>query len=197
MPKAVQRKYIEKVFAEVFGKMLPGNLASLTNKLREVGLDEYVEKIQKWETCLLPAIIRATDPDPADFNVLVHADLWLNNQLFQYDDQKALSDVKFVRIARMGRVLRSPYLHFSAFPPLQVDYQLSFWGNPAFDILYFIFTSVKPEIVVEQFDNLVVFYHEELVKAMGALKVQLAPPALQQIQQQITKSGFFGRFLIA
>lgn len=94
-----QRKYIEKNFGGMLAHMLPANLVALDKKLRELGMDVYADKIAKWETSLLPTVVRATDPDyyPGDFHTVLHGDLWLNNELFKYDEQKKPQDVKFVR----------------------------------------------------------------------------------------------------
>lgn len=62
-----------------------------------------------------------------------------------------------------------------------------------FDFVYFVFTSVKPEIVVEQLDALLAFYHTELTAAMGALKVQTQVPSLDQLNLQLQRAGPFGR----
>lgn len=79
---------------------MPANLAALTKKMTNMGMEQmYIDKISKWQTSLMPSIIRATDPDyyPADFHTLLHGDLWLNNEMFKYDDKGQLQDVKFVR----------------------------------------------------------------------------------------------------
>lgn len=98
-PKVTLRKYIDKIFGELFHKLMPANLAALEKKITELGMDKiYVDRIQKWKTSMIPSIVRATDKDyyPDDFHTVCHADPWLNNMLFTYDDQKQPKDVRFV-----------------------------------------------------------------------------------------------------
>ena len=70
---------------------------------------------------------------------------------------------------------------------------MAYYGNPMCDFLYFVFTSVLPQEVVEHFDELVAFYHQELVAAMTSLKVQKAAPSLDQIVLQLQRAGPFGK----
>lgn len=71
----------------------------------------------------------------------------------------------------------------------QVDYQLSFYGNPMFDFVYFVFTSLKPELVVENLDDLLVFYQAELANAMQMLKIEAKAPSVEQLNLQLQRVG--------
>lgn len=87
--------------------------------------------------------------------------------------------------------MRILYCHF------QVDYQLSFYGNPMFDFVYFVFTSIKPDLVVEHLDALLAFYHGELAEAMHLLKVKTSAPSLEQLNVQMQRAGpFVGTLLL-
>lgn len=169
--KVAERKYIDKVFASVLGHMLPVNLKALDKKMKEIGIDQcYIDKVSKWQTSLLPTIARATDPDcyPSDFHTLLHGDLWLNNEMFKYDEQNQLQDVVFV------------------------DYQMSSFGNPMSDFVYFVFTSIPPAVVVQHIDSLLAYYHSELAQAMGTLKVQTQVPSLEQLNVQLQRAAPYG-----
>lgn len=69
---------------------------------------------------------------------------------------------------------------------------MTYHGNPMFDVIYFLFSSVKPDIVVANFDDLVVFYHTELTSALNDLKAKTTPPSLEQLQMQLHRVGPFG-----
>lgn len=60
---------------------------------------EIVEKIRSWPSFMMNEMQNTTDPDtdPTDLQVLVHADLWINNQLYKLDDNGKPEDVVFVR----------------------------------------------------------------------------------------------------
>jgi thiamine kinase-like enzyme len=64
------------------------------------------------------------------FNVFNHNDLWINNFMYKYEN----SIVKDV---------------------LLLDYQLSYWGSPAIDINYFLYSSVKDDVREKNFDKLI------------------------------------------
>lgn len=70
---------------------------------------------------------------------------------------------------------------------------MSYYGNPMFDFLYFVFTSVKPELVVENLDHLLAYYYSELVEAMRVLEVKTAAPSLDQLNVQLQRAGPFGK----
>lgn len=174
MPKDLQRKYLDKNMALLFFGGLNMTVSILVDKMKEIGMDQcYIDKVQKWEASAFPAMIRATDPDyyPSDFHTILHGDLWVNNQMFRYNDQKQLQDVKFV------------------------DFQMSFYGNPMCELIYFLFTSLKPHLVVEHLDDLVAYYHAQLVNAMVVLKVKESPPSLDQLQIQLQRAGPYGMII--
>lgn len=174
MPKNLEGKYIDKNMARLFFGGLDMTVSILVDKMKEMGMDQsYIDKVQKWEASAFPSMIRATDPDyyPSDFHTILHGDLWVNNQMFRYNEQKQLEDVKFV------------------------DFQFSYYGNPMCDLIYFLFTSLKPELVVEHLDDLVAYYHAQLVNAMAVLKVTTNPPSLDQLQIQLQRAGPFGMSL--
>lgn len=100
VPKVAQHKYIDKNSSKWYIEGLSMKLDVLAEKMKELGMEQhYIDKVRKWETSLFAATVRATDPDyyPGDFHTVLHGDLWLNNQMFKYNDQKELQDVKFVR----------------------------------------------------------------------------------------------------
>ena len=59
--------------------------------------------------------------DSKFFPLLIHADLWVNNMMFKYDQEGKAVDVKFI------------------------DFQLTRRGNIFEELLYFFFTSTTPE----------------------------------------------------
>lgn len=68
---------------------------------------------------------------------------------------------------------------------------MSFYGNPMFDFVYFVFTSIQPDIVVSNLDALLAFYHGELAEAMYLLKAKTDAPSLEQLNVQLQRAGPF------
>lgn len=72
-----------------------------------------------------------------------------------------------------------------------IDFQLSFWDSPMADLMYFLLTSVKDEIKTAHFDELIAFYHKELIKSLNELKYSEDAPTLDVLKQDLMeKRGF-------
>lgn len=110
-----------------------------------------------------------SQPTRSGFQVLNHGDL-INNMLFKNDEKGNPIDVKFI------------------------DFQLSFWGSPIADLMYFLLTSVRDEIKTAHFDELIAFYHKELIKSLKELKYCKDAPTLDVLKQDLMeKRGFSKR----
>lgn len=111
---------------------------------------------------------RLCTPDSEGFNVLCHGDVWSNNFLFSCDDNKKPNDILFI------------------------DYQISFWGSPAYDIFYTFTFSAQPQVKEKEFDNLISIYHTELVSSLKKLKYSGKIPTLRELHIDLLRQGFFG-----
>lgn len=112
----------------------------------------------------------ASQPTRSGFQVLNQGDQSVNNMLFKNDEKGNPIDVKFI------------------------DFQLSFWGSPMIDLIYFLLTSVRDEIKTAHFDELIAFYHKELIKSLNELKYSEDAPTLDVLKQDLMeKRGFSKR----
>ena len=87
---------MNKSFAEVFVRSWPSTIPMIVDRMKALGMDEaQVKMMENWET-ILPAVVRATDPEcySGDLHTVLHGDLWLNNLMFKNEGEK---DVLFVR----------------------------------------------------------------------------------------------------
>lgn len=143
---------------------------SFLNSIRNYGdCDAYADKISKWNRIkLMTAYTDVAEPMRNGFQVLNHGDLWLNNMMFKFDEERNPIDVKMV------------------------DYQLPFWGTPSSDILYFLITSVADDIKVDHFDHFIEFYHEQLSSALIKLNFDQHIPTLSELHIDLIEKGFFG-----
>lgn len=108
-----------------------------------------------------------TRSNPDKFNVLCHADLWINNLMFHGGIGES-SDVKFI------------------------DFQISQWSSPVVDLIFILFTSCQAQVIVEEGEDLVKLYHSELVKCLETLKCKKNAPSLEDIQTELKKRGALG-----
>lgn len=108
------------------------------------------------------------EPNPDEFNVVLHGDLWANNIMFQHDENGKPKDILFV------------------------DLQGSRYGSPVQDLIYFIVTSTEYSIKLKEFDYMIKYYHQELVKNLKLLKYPKAPPKLMDLHIAAVKKSFIG-----
>lgn len=97
---------------------------------------------------------------------LCHGDLWINNIMFKGDDVKMF------------------------------DYQATAWASPAYDIFYFLLTSISDEVKVKNFDNLIEFYHEKLNEGLKKLGYEKHIPTLSEIHEDLMGKGTFATVCI-
>lgn len=112
----------------------------------------------------------ASQPMRNGFLVLNHGDNWINNMLFRNDENGNLIDVKFI------------------------DFQKCYCGSPIGDLMNFLITSVEDDVKTAHFDELVAFYHKELIKSLNELKYTDNAPTLDVLKQDLMeKRGFSKR----
>lgn len=79
------------------------------------------------------------------FATLTHTDLWVNNILLKHQDGKPVHNVF-------------------------IDFPLCVYGNPARDVLFFIYSSTNFEVLQTSVDELIKIYYEELINILQELK---------------------------
>ncbi|XP_067633520.1 uncharacterized protein [Eurosta solidaginis] len=107
--------------------------------------------------------------DAKYFNVLNHGDFWINNIMFQHDDddRSKLKEVLFI------------------------DFQLPRYGTFAMDLFCLLMTSPKWDIKLRNFDNFVKYYYLELVKNLKILQYKKPIPTLDELRAQMEKYGLW------
>lgn len=131
------------------------------------GCDEYVEKVEKWDRDLLATgFLYESKPMKCGLRVLNHGDVWTNNMMFKLDTNEVLL----------------------------IDYQLCFWGSPAYDILPFLSASVHDDVKVTHFDELVEFYYQEFTVALRKLEYSDYIPSLDEFKEDLMEKGFICKY---
>jgi len=106
--------------------------------------------------------------DETNFNGLNHGDLWVNNNMFKYENENPV-DV------------------------LLVDFQISWWNSPVLDLIYFFHTSLQDDLREIAHDELIPFYHVNLVESLAKLNYTGKVPTLHELQIEYLKKQFYGR----
>lgn len=94
--------------------------------------------------------------------VLLQGDCWQNNMLFRYDEES-------------GKVLEVCLL----------DFQIVHLGPLAFDLMYFFYTRLSPETIVEYRDQLIDLYIQELHQWLETLGEDLDEYTRENLLQDI------------
>ena len=69
-----------------------------------------------------------------------------------------------------------------------VDYQLGSWTSPATDLLYFLYSSLSPDLL-DKHHILVQEYYKSLTETLSALGYRGLQPTLTDLQRQLQKRG--------
>ncbi|XP_065354513.1 uncharacterized protein LOC135948984 [Calliphora vicina] len=134
---------------------------------------EYADDLNSAKTTMINEFFKLSTPNPNEFNVLNHGDCWCNNVMFQYD--------------AFGKI-KETYL---------IDYQTPKYGSPAQDLFYFLLSSTQYDIKINQFDYLIKFYHDQLVKNLQVLKYSNRVPTLTELHTMLYKYGIWGFSTVA
>ncbi|XP_037922352.1 uncharacterized protein LOC119658746 [Hermetia illucens] len=129
---------------------------------------EYVNRMEEMVSRMGDLYVDVYTPKPDEFNVLLHGDLWVNNIMFQHDENGQPKDI------------------------LLIDYQMARYGSPVQDLIYFILSSTEYSIKVSEFDYMIKYYHRELVKNLELLKYPKAPPTLIDLHVAVVKKCYLG-----
>lgn len=132
--------------------------------------EKYAEKAEQWRNVLYSAICKNLDFDENSFNVLNHGDMWSNNLMFRFNENRETIDIKVV------------------------DFQLGYWGSAASDLYYFMMSSWNIDFKIKKFDELIKFYFDNLVANLKLLNYSKAVPVLEDLQKELTKRKFYGKF---
>ncbi|XP_054740480.1 uncharacterized protein LOC129246012 [Anastrepha obliqua] len=163
-------KYISGFLTELHRPMLEGIYRDTCAVWLECvaeykGHETYIEDVKNYHNVVVGEFFKLTNVDDSEFNVLNHGDCCITNIMFQYDEAGKLCET---------------YL---------VDNQLPLYGTPAFDLIYFIFSSAQKEIKIQYFDDFIKFYHDKLIEHLKLLKYPKTLPTLKEIHMALIKYG--------
>lgn len=66
------------------------------------------------------------------------------------------------------------------------------WGSPAIDLHYFIVSSAEKKLKTKEFETIVQYYHENLVKTLKSLGYKKHIPTLLELQIDLLQRGYLG-----
>lgn len=131
----------------------------------------YVEKLRKFKPHLVEKGRTAFDPSPNHFNTLIHGDIWKNNVMLSHDENGRLDNA------------------------VLIDFQFNCWTSPAMDLHYFLNTSLTEDLRRNNLDELIQYYHGQLVDALKRLGYQKHVPTLHEFHVQFAEKMFYGTYI--
>lgn len=154
--------------ANFLGKMITNFVVAEREFCKtQAGLEKLVGKLTKIEDTFYDRICSTCVRDDNDFNVILHGDLWSNNIMFKYNDNGEIEDT------------------------VLVDFQICYFGPPALDVTYCLYTSSNNEISELDWDMLVQYYYDELRTTLKKLNYSKKVPSLMEFNAQIIMRGMF------
>lgn len=98
-PDNLNRKFSDQFFQNFYRPFIEPNTKSFIKVLENMEIDpSIVEKVRKWPDFIVEAqkCLRTSECDAYDLKVMVHGDLWVNNQMYKVDRKGRPTEVVFV-----------------------------------------------------------------------------------------------------
>ncbi|RZF45689.1 hypothetical protein LSTR_LSTR014452, partial [Laodelphax striatellus] len=137
----------------------------------------YADKFTKYidrSWSVIADLMKPKKDDADSFNVLNHGDLWCTNILFKYDNNSENQHPTDVRL---------------------IDLQIPRYNSPALDLTYFLYGSVKSEVLQSSYKELLSIYHEELNRALLKCKVD-RQLSMQSLEKAMDDFIFFAMYVL-
>lgn len=152
----------------VFNDMFETILGAATAEVQSWGAEyeKYLGDLQFIRDNFLAIANNSLVPSDG-MGVFMHGDMWLNNLLVQYGDNKSAKDI------------------------LLIDFQLSGWASRAVDLIYFVFTTLNEEDYMNHFDEVLQIYNEEFSATLKKFDYK-AIPSFSEFQQEVQKKLPYG-----
>lgn len=156
-----------------FLQMWQSNVQTLSTIVTEMpGLEQYSERIRNIKLKIFERASAIYTYDPSSLvHVLNHGDCHFKNMMFKRTEGK-LDDI------------------------MLLDFQLSVWGTPAIDLIYAMYNTVSIPTREVHRDELINFYHEQLVECLHKFGYLRRVPTLHDLHTEILKCGHL-EFLLA
>ncbi|XP_037939831.1 uncharacterized protein LOC119672746 [Teleopsis dalmanni] len=133
------------------------------------GFVEISRKILANKTQFNEKIKSIVNPKNSKVNVIMHGDLWVNNFLFRYDNDKKPNDV------------------------VLVDFQNCYIGSLGIDLNYFLYTSLQLNVLKTKHLDLLKHYYSVLEDTLRMCEYHVIP-SWESVLEEIRSTAFMGLY---
>ncbi|CAH1399054.1 unnamed protein product [Nezara viridula] len=127
----------------------------------------YGKALRKVTETLIRDLVKNFAIEHDKFNVLNHGDCWVNNVLFKYDFENNPVSLRFI------------------------DFQMSYYNTPGYDLQYFLNTSPSAEVRRRK-NELLQIYYDSLITNLRCFEYEGELPSMEDINQGLTKAALYG-----
>lgn len=158
-----------------FVRIVKANIQVLLETMENwAGFENLTIKIRKYANNLIAHLKHSSRLSDTKWKVLNHGDLWVNNILFHYNDNRQVNDLRFV------------------------DFQLTYWNSPGIDLNYFFHTSLEFQVLCNKKGFLLEVYHHSLCETLEQIG-EIEKPTLKEIYTEFNDYllyGFYATYTI-
>lgn len=150
-----------------------GHLKKLVSTAKKwPGFENIAVKLEKYHQNIHENLLKIGSQRPGELAVLNHGDFWVNNILFQYDQDDKPIDCVFV------------------------DMQMNMYTSPGRDLNYFFNTSLPMDILVNQREHLIEVYYDSFKGTLESHHFEGEVPGYEKVRQEVAAREDFGLFAL-
>lgn len=138
--------------------------AELTKTM--AGFENISKKLTNSVDKFYEKVVKSFERDSCSLNSFCHGDLWLNNVMFKCNENNDLP-----------------------IEAILVDFQFCYWGPVIVDITSILYTSSDETFRHSHWDELIQYYHSELIKSLKKFNYCGTLPTLTDLHAQIIQRG--------
>nr|XP_024215758.1 uncharacterized protein LOC112210490 [Halyomorpha halys] len=149
-----------------------GGIQALIKGMRASWGKEWADTADKLDEMTFEELSKrmreSADFDEDTFKCLNHGDCWNNNMMFKHNWEGRPIEIRFV------------------------DFQFPHYNSPCIDLIYFIYSSIQPEIRRQNYKSFIQLYYESLTSNLDRFGYEGSKPSLEEIENVMSRLSLFG-----
>ncbi|XP_055376447.1 uncharacterized protein LOC129608768 [Condylostylus longicornis] len=159
----LRRFDITKNFGKDLNDKLIKNAKKDIESLKDFSSEAFMKKVDYFIDNSCKYMANTNECEDSLFTTIAHYDFWVNNMMFLYDKDENPVKIKIL------------------------DFQIAQYESLAHDVIFFIFTSVKSELIQEQYDHFLKVYYDEFTKCLLLLGCDTSGYSFEKFMDEIKR----------